>query len=96
MDGEEHLESEQVVELMMTQSETEANIVRSLLEGSGIDCLLVTPVPHSVYPFTVDGLATIRIKVLESQLEAARALLQDYESNAEPDADDSANGDTEP
>lgn len=89
MTDEEHLDHDKLVELMMTQSEPEANIVRGILEGSGINCALLTQVPHSVYPFTVDGLAAIQIKVLDSQLEAARALLHDYESDAEVVPDDS-------
>jgi pyruvate/2-oxoacid:ferredoxin oxidoreductase alpha subunit len=79
---EEHLDHDKLVVLMITQSETEANIVKSLLEESGIHCALLTQVPHNLYPFTVDGLAAIRIKVLESQLEAAKALLREQESDA--------------
>ena len=61
----EHLDKEKLVELMITQSETEANIVKSLLEASQIHCVLVTQVPHNVYPFTINGLAAIKIKVLD-------------------------------
>lgn len=80
MGTREHLDKEKLVVLMVTESETEANIVKSLLEASEIDCVLVTQVPHNVYPFTVNGLASIRIKVLDSHLEAAKALLKDYEN----------------
>jgi hypothetical protein len=82
MTDEEHLDHEKLAVLMITQSESEANIVHGLLEESGIPSVLLTQVPHDIFPFTVDGLATIRIKVLESQLEAAKELLRDYESNA--------------
>jgi len=82
MSTEEHLDNEKLVELMVTQSETEANIIKSLLEASQIGCVLVTQVPHSVYPFTIDGLAAIKIRVLDSDLVAAKALLRDYESAA--------------
>jgi hypothetical protein len=85
--NDEHLDQDEVVELMVTQSETEANIVKGLLEESGIECVMVTQVPHNIYPFTVDGLATIQIKVLDSQLEAARALLREYVGSADQDAD---------
>ena len=89
MRGEERLDEGKLVDLMVTQSETEANIVRGILEESGIHCALITPVPHNVYPFTVDGLAVIRIKVLDSQLGAAQTLLADYQSdsNAANDVD---------
>jgi hypothetical protein len=85
---EVHLDRDKLVVLMTTQSEDEANIVKGILEGSDINCVLVTQVPHSVYPFTVDGLAAIRIKVLDSQLEAAQAVLRAYETSAEPLTDD--------
>jgi len=85
---EAHLDRDKLVELMMTQSEDEANIVKGILEGSGINCVLVTQVPHGIYPFTVDGLAAIRIKVLDSQLEAAQTVLRDYETSEEPLTDD--------
>jgi hypothetical protein len=85
---EAHLDRDKLVELMTTQSEEEANIVKGILEGLGINCVLVTQVPHSIYPFTVDGLAAIRIKVLDSQLEAAQAVLRDYETSDEPLTDD--------
>lgn len=88
MTGAEHLNEGKLVDLMVTQSETEANIVRGILEDSGIHCVLITPVPHNIYPFTVDGLASIRIKVLDSQSEAAQALLDDYRSHPEPANDE--------
>jgi len=96
MADEEHLDHDKLAALMMTQSESEANIVHGLLEESGIHCVLLTQVPHNIYPFTVDGLATIRIKVLESQLEAAQSLLRDYESSAGNGVDDETGGKTEP
>jgi hypothetical protein len=80
--NEEHLDHDKLVLLMTTQSEAEANIVKSLLEESGIHCALLTQVPHNIYPFTVNGLAAIRIKVLDSQLEAAKAVLREQESDA--------------
>ena len=73
---------------MTTQSEPEANIVKGILEESGIDCVLVTPMLHAIYPFTVDGLAAIQIKVLDSQLEAAQELLRDYEAEVEEPLDE--------
>lgn len=81
MSTEEHLDNEKLVELMVTQSETEANIIKSLLEASQIGCVLVTQVPHNIYPFTVNGLAAIKIKVLDSDLAAAKSILRDYDNS---------------
>ncbi len=94
-DNEEHLDHDKLVVLMTTQSEPEANIVKSLLEEYGIHCALLTQVPHNIYPFTVNGLAAIRIKVLESQLEAAKELLRAQESDAGNDLNDPANDEVE-
>ncbi len=86
---EKHLDQDKLVVLMTTQDETEANIVKGLLEESGIHCALLTQVPHNIYPFTVNGLAAIRIKVLESQLEEARTVLHDHEAAADKELDNS-------
>ena len=86
--NEDHLDHDKLVVLMTTQSEAEANIVKSLLEASGIHCALLTQVPHNLYPFTVNGLAAIRIKVLDSQLEAAKEVLRDQESDAANDSNE--------
>ena len=83
MTVDENLDREKLVLLMRTQSEPEANIVKGLLRESGIDCTLVTQVPHGLYPFTVDGLASIQIKVLACDLDAAKTVLSDYESSAD-------------
>jgi hypothetical protein len=82
MSTEEHHDNEKLVELVVTQSETEANIIKSLLEASQIECVLVTQVPHNLYPFTINGLASIKIKVLDSNLEAAQSLLREHKDAA--------------
>jgi len=74
-----HHDQEKLITVRRLHNEVEASIVKALLEAAGIQCTLVTPVPHSVYPFTVDGLAEIRVNVLDSDVAAARTLLQDYE-----------------
>ncbi len=95
MTDEEHFDRDKLVELMITQSEAEANIVRGLLEEAGIHCALLTPVPHNIYPFTIDGLAAIRIKVLESQLVAAQTLLREHQRDPEDNLDDNGPEETE-
>lgn len=56
----------------------EAQVIKGLLESSGIRCKLVSHVPHSVYPVTVNGLAEVRIMVPREQEEEARALIEAY------------------
>ena len=96
MTDAEHLAHEKLADLMTTQSEPEANIIKGILAASGIECVLVTQVPHNLYPFTVDGLAAIRIKVLDSQLAAAQELLRDSEWHPEPGAEDDPEDDGTP
>lgn len=59
-------------------SDPEAQMIKGLLEGSGISCKLVSHVPPSVYPVAVDGLAEIRITVLKKDEEEARELIAAY------------------
>ncbi len=77
-----HHDQEKLITVKRLHNEVEASIVKALLEAAGIQCTLVTPVPHNVYPFTVDGLAEIQVKVLDADAEAARILLDDYEKAA--------------
>jgi hypothetical protein len=53
-------------------------MVRQLLASYGIPCQVVSDVPHSVLPLTVDGLGEIRILVPASRFEEARSLLADH------------------
>jgi hypothetical protein len=96
MADEEHLDQDKLVLLLTTQSETEAEILKSLLESNGIRCTFLTQVPHNLYPFTVDGLAAIKIKVLDSQLEMARELMRDYESGPRSEEDGGFEGQDSP
>jgi predicted Fe-Mo cluster-binding NifX family protein len=76
----EHFEREKLVEVAVTHNEVEANIIKSLLEAAGIDCLLVGQITPSVYPVNVDGLGEFKIKVLDHSVEAAKTVIQDYEN----------------
>ncbi len=84
-----HHDREKQVTVKKVQNEVEASIIKGLLEASGIQCALVTPVPRNVYPFTIDGLAEIRINVLETDAEAARTILDDFgREGLQPDVPD--------
>jgi hypothetical protein len=87
MEPDETIKDEELVELTAVYNDVEANLIKSLLEEAGITCLLVSHVPHSVYPFTVNGLGRVRVQVLAGQLEAAQAIL-DENLQTPGDADD--------
>ena len=66
-----------LVDLIRVYNDVEASLIQSLLAESGIDCLLVSHVPHSIYPFTINGLGEVKIKVLEDRLSEARQVLRE-------------------
>jgi hypothetical protein len=62
-------------ELTRARDQTEALVVRGLLEAHGIDVLLRTHVAPSVHPFSVGDQAAVRILVRREALPAARLVL---------------------
>src|SRR6185369_9797293 len=64
--------------LMRTWSDGEAELVRQILAGSDIPCIVSTSVAHAVFPLNVDGLGEIRILVAPELLQQARDLLAEH------------------
>ncbi|HXV77035.1 MAG TPA: DUF2007 domain-containing protein [Candidatus Polarisedimenticolaceae bacterium] len=64
--------------LVRTWNDGEALMVRQLLATYGIPCQVVSDVPHTVLPLTIDGLGEIRILVPAARLRAARGVLADH------------------
>ena len=64
--------------LVRTWSDGEAAMVRQILASYGIPCQVVSDVPHTVLPLTVDGLGEIRILVPARRLRDARELLAEH------------------
>ena len=58
--------------------QTKAQLIKGLLEDFGIPVNLVTHVPASILPITVDGLSEVRIMVRPRDLERAREIIADY------------------
>ena len=63
------VQEELTVEVATVQGPIEAEVVRAILESNGIVVLTSTLVPHSVWPLTVDGLGSVRIRVREEEAE---------------------------
>ncbi|MCR4404485.1 MAG: DUF2007 domain-containing protein [Candidatus Acetothermia bacterium] len=63
--------------------EAEAQVVRGLLESSGVKCRLRERGPQSLYPVTVDGLAEVQIMVSAEDEPAARAIVASYRGRGE-------------
>jgi len=64
--------------VVRTWSDGEALLVRQLLETYGIPCQVVSDVPHSLLPLSVDGLGEIRILVPATRVDEARSLLAEH------------------
>lgn len=60
-------------------NEPEAQMLKGLLEGYGVKPRLVSHVPHSVYPFNVDGLGEIRITVPKKYEQKAKQIIEAYQ-----------------
>jgi hypothetical protein len=83
------LKDEETALLTVVYNDVEANLIKTILDEAGIDCLLIAHVPHSVYPFTINGLGETKIRVLASELEHAKAVLAETR-------DDTPSSETEP
>lgn len=66
-----------IVELCRVPTEIDALPIQSLLESYGIRCILQSDVTRSVHPFTVDGLAEVRILISDRDLDKAKEILKE-------------------
>lgn len=64
-----------LVEVWHTQGEMDAQLIRSLLESSGIDSMFSGESLRLTHGFTVDGLAEVKILVRESDAKRARDVI---------------------
>ncbi len=85
MEPANSIKDEETAVLTVVYNEVEANLIKTILDEAGIDCLLVTQVPHSIYPFTINGLGETKIKVLASELENAKVVLAESKQDSPSD-----------
>ena len=64
-----------MVEVYKARTEMEAEVIKGLLESFGIASVLQSNSAPSVHMFTLDGLAEVRVMVLENVAEQAKALI---------------------
>lgn len=57
-------------------NDSEANLVRTILESYGIPVTVSSDLTHTVYPLTVDGLGEIRVWVPDESREEAEKILE--------------------
>lgn len=64
-----------IVELCRVPHEDEALAIESLLASCNIKCILQSDITRSIYPFTIDGLAEVRILVSDRDLEKSKEII---------------------
>jgi hypothetical protein len=72
--------NEELVEVFGTKEESEAMVVRGLLETAGIDVLVTaTDAPQDVLP----GVGGVVLRVPATQAEEALSMIEEYRASAE-------------
>jgi len=74
-------EEDREAELVLAHTiwdETQAQMIKSLLEDFEIPSNLMMQAPPSLYPMAVDGMAEVRIMVRPRDLERAHRIITDY------------------
>ena len=64
-----------MVEVYRAASETEAQIIKGLLESCGISCFLKSNAAPSVHVFAVDGMGEVKVMVWEEAAGKAQELI---------------------
>lgn len=67
--------------IFRTWDDTEAEMIRGLLESYGIPCSVISDITHSVYPLTMDGLGEIRLSVPEEAADEAERILREHRAD---------------
>jgi hypothetical protein len=71
---------EKLEELTKVQGDFEAQVIKGMLESEGIEVEIRSGVSQQILPMTVNGLGQARLYVMESDLAAAKLLLEEYRS----------------
>ena len=78
MAGDPNLE---LVEVYNAQGEMEAQVIRSILEGDGIESMWSGETIRLTHALTVDGLAEVKILVREDEETRAREVIRVFMEN---------------
>lgn len=72
------------VQIYTAQGQLEANVIKSRLESEGIPVLLQYESLGVVFGLTLDGLGQVKVMVPEPLAAQARALLEEFQEDDEP------------
>ncbi len=67
--------NDKLVEVYKAHSDMEAQVIKGLLESYDIPCFLKSNAAPSVHLFTVDGMAEVKVMVLDSLADRAKELI---------------------
>ncbi len=65
-------------------AESEASVIKSLLESYDIPCHYSAQIPNRIYPLSMEGLAPIQIFVPAALAQEARDILDEHRRNEAP------------
>ena len=86
-------DDEELVPVLDTKEESEAMVVRGLLESAGIEALVsYLDAPQDVLP----GVGGIVVKVRADDAEQARGIIEDYRQSGDSDVESEAVSEEEP
>jgi hypothetical protein len=81
-------ETEKLIDVFETNDDSEAMVVRSLLESGGFPLLMSTvEAPAGVFPFNAMPLGHIKVQVPESHAEEAMRVIAEYQRRGPQDAE---------
>lgn len=67
--------SEKLVEVYKARTEMEAQVIKGLLESFDIPCVLRSNAAPSVHMFTMNGMAEVKVMVMDSRADEAKNLI---------------------
>jgi hypothetical protein len=71
--------SGKLVEVYKARTEMEAQVIKGMLASFDIPSVLRSNAAPSVHMFTMDGLAEVKVMVLDSLADEAKALIENKE-----------------
>ena len=72
-----------LVEVTIAHGEMQAQMIRSILDGDGIDSMMQGEAIRLTHSITVDGLAEVKILVREEDEERAREVIETFLKNGD-------------
>lgn len=67
--------NDKLVQVYRSAGEMQAHVIKGLLEGYGIPCLLQSNAAPSVHMFTIDGMGEYKVLVRAEDVARARELI---------------------